>query len=135
MNVEYITQPEGAAAPLGKYSHIAIGRGNETIAIAGQTGVVSNGDLAGSGSLHDQTVQTFRNIELMLNSLGLGWDAVLKTTTYLVDANSIPEFMAARTQVFADIYPEGTYPPNTLLVVDRLVEERFHVEIEAFAQR
>ena len=41
--------------------------------------------------------------------------------------------MSARAAVFADIYPDGNYPPNTILVVNRLVEERLLIEIEAVA--
>jgi enamine deaminase RidA (YjgF/YER057c/UK114 family) len=41
--------------------------------------------------------------------------------------------MAARTAVFAEIYPEGKYPPNTLVVVSRLVEPAFLVEVDALA--
>ena len=41
--------------------------------------------------------------------------------------------MQARTEVFAEIYPDGDYPPNTLLVVDRLVQPELLVEISAIA--
>jgi 2-iminobutanoate/2-iminopropanoate deaminase len=37
--------------------------------------------------------------------------------------------------VFADWYPGGSFPPNTLLVVARLVQPDFMVEIEAVAAR
>jgi enamine deaminase RidA (YjgF/YER057c/UK114 family) len=41
--------------------------------------------------------------------------------------------MAVRNELFARIYPEGEYPPNTLLMVDRLVGEQFVIEVEAIA--
>jgi enamine deaminase RidA (YjgF/YER057c/UK114 family) len=56
-------------------------------------------------------------------------------TTYLVGADNIPEFMAARTAAFAEFFADGAYPPNTLIVVARLVEDRFAVEVEAMAIR
>jgi hypothetical protein len=31
------------------------------------------------------------------------------------------------------MFPGGTYPPNTLLVVDRLVQEQFLIEVQAIA--
>jgi len=43
--------------------------------------------------------------------------------------------MSTRTEVFAEIYADGTYSPDTLLVVPGLVEERFVVEVEALAVR
>ena len=43
--------------------------------------------------------------------------------------------MAARREVFPGYYPDGAYPPNTLLVVSRLVQPELLVEIEAMAVR
>ena len=41
--------------------------------------------------------------------------------------------MAVRKELYAKIYPGGQYPPNTLLMVDRLVGEQFLIEVEAIA--
>jgi enamine deaminase RidA (YjgF/YER057c/UK114 family) len=41
--------------------------------------------------------------------------------------------MAARTAAFRELFADGQYPPNTLLVVARLVEERLLIEVEASA--
>jgi hypothetical protein len=41
--------------------------------------------------------------------------------------------MAARAEVFPRHFPDGVYPPNTLLVVSRLVQPELLVEIEAMA--
>ena len=35
--------------------------------------------------------------------------------------------------MFPTIFPEGDYPPNTLLVIDGLVREEFLVEVSAVA--
>lgn len=134
MPVEMITQPEGLATPLGRYSHVALARG-ELVAVAGQVGVLASGELAGDGSLAAQTRQAFANVAAALSSVGLSPADVFKTTTYLVGADGLEEFMAARGEAFAQLYPGGDYPPNTLLVISRLVEERFRVEVEALAVR
>jgi len=42
-------------------------------------------------------------------------------TTYLVHSQDIPKFMAWRLREFPKLFPNGAYPPNTLLVIDRLV--------------
>jgi len=31
------------------------------------------------------------------------------------------------------MFPNGAYPPNTLLVIDRLVQEQFLVEVQTVA--
>jgi hypothetical protein len=41
--------------------------------------------------------------------------------------------LAARTELFSTLYPDGDYPPNTLLVISSLVREEFLVEIKAAA--
>ena len=41
--------------------------------------------------------------------------------------------MTVRKELFPKLYPSGQYPPNTLLVVDRLVGEHFLIEVEGIA--
>ena len=42
-------------------------------------------------------------------------------------------FMEYRKREFPKFFPSGHYPPNTLLMVDRLVKEEFLVEVQAIA--
>ena len=69
----------------------------------------------------------------MLESVGASFSNVVEFRTYLVGKESIKPFLAARNQVFADVFPKGDYPPNTLLVVDGLVTEDLLVEITTLA--
>jgi enamine deaminase RidA (YjgF/YER057c/UK114 family) len=135
MPIELVRKPQGLGEPLGRYSHISIAAGTEIVSVAGQVGVTSSGELAGDGSVAAQTKQAFQNVVAALGAVSLGPQDIFKTTTYLVGANNIDEFMEARKAVFAEIFPGEGYPPNTLLVVVRLVEARFAVEVEAFAVR
>jgi enamine deaminase RidA (YjgF/YER057c/UK114 family) len=135
MPVELIKHPAGLGDPRGRYSHVSIATGTEIVTVAGQLGTTVSGSLAGDGSVSAQTRQVFENIATALRSAGLGAKDIFKTTTYLVGANNIAEFMEARTAVFGDLFPDGGYPPNTLLIVAGLVEEQFSVEVEAFAVR
>jgi hypothetical protein len=41
--------------------------------------------------------------------------------------------MAYRTREFPKLFKGGAYPPNTLLIIDRLVREDFLIEISAVA--
>jgi len=76
----------------------------------------------------------FANLGTILKDLGTSFEAVAQFTTYLTRSDSIPTFMAARAQIFARLFADGRYPPNTLLVVDRLVKPEFLLEVEAIAR-
>ena len=41
--------------------------------------------------------------------------------------------MRVRAALFPTMFARALYPPNTLLIVDRLVKEEFLIEIEAVA--
>jgi|SRR5208282_2655662 len=125
--------PPSLARPLGAYSHIARARATELLFIAGQLAVNEAGELVGKGDFAAQMRQVFDNIGRALGGEGLGFANVTKFTTYLVHSQDIEGFMAVRKELFARIYPGGQYPPNTLLMVDRLVGEQFLIEVEAIA--
>ena len=132
MVVKY-NNPSGLAKPLGAYSHIARARASELLFIAGQLAVNEAGELVGKGDFAAQMSQIFDNLGRALETEGLGFANVTKFTTYLVHSQDIEAFMTVRKELFARIYPGGQYPPNTLLMVDRLVGEQFLIEIEAIA--
>lgn len=127
-----VHNPEALAAPLGLYSHVGEVRGTRTIVIAGQVGVDGDGVLAGPG-VGEQTRRAYENVGVALASAGVGWRDVVKMTTFLVSEELIDGFFAARRAAFADLFPDAAYPPNTLLVVSRLVQPELLVEIEATA--
>ena len=129
MSVNY-SNPAELAPPGGAYSHVASGAGR--LSIAGQVGADGDGNVV-EGDLVAQVVQTFENVRLALASEALKPQDVLALTTYLIDADHIPTFSEARTQVFGDLFSDGSYPPNTLLVIDRLVQPQLLVEISALA--
>jgi enamine deaminase RidA (YjgF/YER057c/UK114 family) len=58
---------------------------------------------------------------------------VVEFTTYLVHSQDIPKFMAWRTREFPKLFDGGAYPPNTLLMIDRLVKEEFLIEVSVIA--
>jgi enamine deaminase RidA (YjgF/YER057c/UK114 family) len=119
--------------PLGQYSHITRVKAAEYLFIAGMLGSDANGKLAGKGDFADQAAQVFRNIEVVLSSAGAGWKNIVQFTTYLVHSQDIARFMEYRLREFPRMFPDGVYPPNTLLIVDRLVQEPFLIEVQATA--
>jgi enamine deaminase RidA (YjgF/YER057c/UK114 family) len=122
-------------AKFGAYSPVSRAVPGELIAVAGQFGTDAAAEFPDTDSAADQVRGAFRNVGHALAEVGLGFQDVLKFTTFVVGRETIPPFMETRREVFAGIYPDGVYPPNTLLVVAGLVEERFVVEIEALAVR
>lgn len=117
---------------LGMYSHGMVAPAGEIVVVAGQVGM-DGGRLVGAGDVVAQTRQTFANIEKVLRAAGCGMRDVVRFQTFLTYASDIDPFMRARRDVFPGYFPDGVYPPNTLLVVSRLVQPELLVEIEAMA--
>jgi enamine deaminase RidA (YjgF/YER057c/UK114 family) len=129
-----IVNPEGLGKPLGQYSQLTRVRGAaEYVFIAGQLATDRGGSVVGEGDFDAQCMQVFANIGAALASVGGGWKNVVQFTTYLVHSQDVPRFMAFRKREFPRMFADGAYPPNTLLMVDRLVQEPFLVEVQAVA--
>ena len=128
-----ILNPDALGKPLGQYSHLTRVKASEFVFIAGQVGVDKNGKLTGDGGFDAQCVQTFANIEAALKSVGAGWGNIVQFTTYLVHSQDIAKFMKYRLREFPKMFEGGLYPPNTLLMIDRLVQEGLLVEVQAVA--
>jgi enamine deaminase RidA (YjgF/YER057c/UK114 family) len=116
---------EALGKPLGQYSHVARVKAGETLYIAGM--------LAPGDSFDAQCSGVFAQIEKALQSAGAGWGNVAQFTTYLVHSQDVPKFMQWRLREFPRMFPDGRYPPNTLLIIDRLVQEQYLVEVQTVA--
>ena len=127
-----IINPDTLGKPLGQYSQMTRVKASEFLFIAGQVGVDKDGKLAGE-DFDAQCAQTFANIEAALKSQGAGWGNVVEFTTYLVHSQDIPKFMAFRLREFPKMFANGAYPPNTLLMIDRLVQEPLLIEVATVA--
>ncbi len=119
--------------PLGQYSHVTRVKASETLYIAGMLAADKDGNVVGKDDFDAQCTQVFRNIEAALKSADAGWANVAEFTTYLVHSQDIPKFMAFRLREFPKMFPNGVYPPNTLLMIDRLVGEPYLVEVQTVA--
>lgn len=131
--VRYINPP-GACPAQGLYSHVGEASAGDRLAfIAGQLSVDSDGSVVGMGDFSTQFAQVFGNLDSVLKGLGGSFRNVVKFTTYLVHSQDIDTFMKLRAELFPRLFEGALYPPNTLLVVDRLVKEPFLIEVEAVA--
>ncbi len=111
--------------PLGQYSHVTRVKAGELLFIAGM--------LAPGESFDAQCGGVFAQIAQALRSAGADWQNVVQFTTYVVHSQDIAKFMQWRLREFPRMFPDGRYPPNTLLVIDRLVQEQFLVEVQTVA--
>lgn len=119
--------------PLGAYSHVTRVRAQELLFIAGMVSTDQSGNIIGKNDIDAQAAQTFDNIRAALESAGASWQNVVQFTTYLVDAKLIEGFMTYRKREFPRMFAGAPYPPNTLLIIDRLVREEFLIEVQTVA--
>ena len=128
-----IHNPDVLGKPLGQYSQITRVKASEFLFIAGQVATDQSGKLVGERDFDAQCGQVFANIAAALNSQGAGFGNVVEFTTYLVHSQDIAKFMQFRLREFPKMFPNGVYPPNTLLIVDRLVQEPLLIEVQTVA--
>jgi enamine deaminase RidA (YjgF/YER057c/UK114 family) len=126
-----IINPVSLGKPLGQYSQITRVKASEFLFIAGQVGADKDGK---AGADFDaQCGLVFTNLGAALASQDASFANVVEFTTYLVHSQDIAKFMAFRTREFPKLFSGGAYPPNTLLIIDRLVQEQFLIEVSAVA--
>src|ERR1041385_2506657 len=126
-----IFNPDHLRQQLGHDSPMTRVKASEFVFIAGQVG--ADRDSKVGEDFDAQCALTYANIETALKSVGGSWGNVVEFTTYLVHSQDIPRFMAYRKREFPRMFPNGAYPPNTLLMVDRLVQEPFLIEVQTVA--
>jgi len=119
--------------PLGQYSHATRVRTGELLFVAGMVATDRDGNVVGRDDFAAQCEQVFANIEVALHAAKADWRNVVQFTTYLVHSQDIPGFMKFRARAFPRLFTDGAYPPNTLLMVDRLVQEPFLIEVQTVA--
>jgi enamine deaminase RidA (YjgF/YER057c/UK114 family) len=128
-----MSNPKSMPKPSGAYSHVARVRAGDLLFIAGQVALDASGKLVGDGDFDAQALQVFENLRAALQSEGADLGDVVQFTTYLVDSRDIPKLRRFRERTYPSFFPDGKYPPNTLLVVNRLASEEMRLEIAAIA--
>ena len=119
----------GVAPPFGNYSHSAlVAKDARWLHVSGQVGVKPDGTIA--EGIDAQCEWAWKNLLAILESSSMGIADVVKTTTYLVDADHVAAFRKARDRVI------GSHrPASTLVVVRALASPDWLVEIELEAAR
>jgi enamine deaminase RidA (YjgF/YER057c/UK114 family) len=120
-----------APGPAG-YSHIAKVNSGTIVYLSGQVPSDASGKLIGEGDFEAQVEQVFANLKLAVEAAGGTMADIVKLNIYLVaevDQASVPKLRAIR-----DRYVNAARPPaSTLVVVSRLAQPGWLIEIEAIA--
>jgi enamine deaminase RidA (YjgF/YER057c/UK114 family) len=131
-----VIQPPGLGVPIGPYSHVFsvdVQSFSRLVFIAGQVGMDREGNIQQPGDMGAQFVQTYANLQAAVEAAGGTMASIVSLRTFLTRADDLPAFTASRAEHYPRLFPEGVYPPNTLLIIDRLVHPDLLLEIEAVA--
>jgi enamine deaminase RidA (YjgF/YER057c/UK114 family) len=124
--------PPTMHTPFG-YSHVAEVIKGKLIYIAGQVAIDEHGSLVGKDDFAAQVNQVFRNLTAALDAAGASFHNVIKLNYYCADsvdpATQLPAVRAVRDRLVNTEAP----PASTFVVVRRLVQADWLIEIEAVA--
>jgi enamine deaminase RidA (YjgF/YER057c/UK114 family) len=112
---------------------LEVAPGSRLLVVSGQTAVDGEGRPVAAGDFPGQFELAFANLAAVLAGADAKLSDIVKTTTFLVGAANVAEYYAVRPTFFPDWFPDGLFPTNTLVVVERLAEPEFLIEIEALA--
>jgi enamine deaminase RidA (YjgF/YER057c/UK114 family) len=130
-NVRLISPP-GLHKPAG-YSHVGTVTGGKLIYVAGQVALDAAGNLVGAHDFGAQVRQVFANLGAALDAVGATLKDVIKLNYYCADsvdpAIHLPIVRAVRDALVDPAAP----PASTFVVVRRLVNPEWLIEVEAVA--
>lgn len=115
-----------APDPIGPYSQAIATEGKRLVFLSGQIALGPDGALVGEDAATQAQV-VMENIRAVLSAAGLDFDAVVKTTIFLVDMDDF----AAVNQVYGRYFAERP-PARSTVEVSRLPKGA-RVEIEVVA--
>ena len=121
------SNPQDVHAPVGGYSHTAVvPAGASLVFVSGQVGLRPDGSLP--TSFAEQAEQVFQNVRSCLAAHGVGMDAIVKLTTFLVPGSDLKVMREVRQRSF------GSHrPTSTAVFVSQLVDPALLLEVEVVA--
>lgn len=130
MAVTYLN-PDNHMAPAGQYSHAAIVTRGRIAFIAGQVALDDDGELVGGEDAGAQFEQVINNLIQVVDGIGAKPADIAELRTFVVGTDSLPGFREGRERAYRRHFPDGLYPPNTLVVVSGLAQPELKVEVAA----
>jgi len=112
--------------PIVGYSRVV--KVGKIIHVSGTTATDAQGNLVGTNDAAAQTLQTLKNIQRALESVGSGFEDVVRTRIYVTDIKRWEEIGKVHGQFFKEIRPA-----TTMVEVGSLISPQMLVEIEAEA--
>jgi enamine deaminase RidA (YjgF/YER057c/UK114 family) len=120
--------PDGAWPGLSQ----AVGiQGSGVLVTSGITALDDNGNVV-DGDFEAQVVAVYRNMEKVLQSAGLGFDAIARITTYVAgyEPSMIPIIKKVRSRHLSQSCP----PASVLVGVAALYDPKLRIEVEIIAR-
>jgi 2-iminobutanoate/2-iminopropanoate deaminase len=111
-------QTEAAPTPIGPYSQGLVA--GDFVFVAGQGPIVPGTRQKAGTSIEEQTEQTLKNVQAILEAAGASMADVVKVTAHLSDLSLFARFNAVYSRFFPDPKPVRTTVGSQLL--DILVE-------------
>ena len=103
-------------------------RVGDLIFVSGQAAVDAQGNLVGVGDFDAQVVQTFENLQRLLELSGSDLSKIVKVVIYVTDMSNFPKVLELREKYFTP-----PYPADTIVEVSALGLPEIEFEIEAIA--
>ena len=120
--------PAGIAGPFGHYDHgVEAVDVSRLLHVSGQVGTAPDDTVP--DDVAAQIEQVWLNIEAVLADAGMTTANIVRTITYMLDADYVPLLAAARREHLGDDHKAA----STTIVVAGLVRPEWKVEIDAVA--
>lgn len=120
-----VIRTEGAPIPAGHYSQAVVHNG--FVFVAGQLPIVPGQREHRPGSAAEQTEQTLRNVQAILDAAGSGLDRVVQMTIYVSDIALWSEVNATYARIM------GEHRPARAVVPVKELHHGYQIEIQAIA--
>ena len=107
---------------------------SKLVFISGQLGIDERGNVVEEpGDFRAQFIQTYKNLQNTVEAAGGTMENIVQLRTFLTNRSDLDTFNKVRSEQYATLFPNGNYPPNTLLIIDALFRPDVLLEIEAIA--
>src|SRR5512135_382641 len=127
----HFINPIGLTRPIG-FTHGISTSGGRMLAIAGQPGLDSNGQVASPGDIVAQCAQAYANLSAVIDAAGGLATDVVKLTIYVTDKAAYKANLRPIGAAYRNVFGKH-YPAMTLVEVKSLFDDEALVEIDGFA--
>lgn len=107
---------------------VRVAAGSDLIFVSGITARRGSAGELEAGQIEAQSQLVLENMQSILAEAGASMDDVVKTTTFVRDADQIDRYRGVRDRFFG-----STAPASSIVEVSRLYDPRMLVEVEAIA--